>query len=62
MKKQITGVKKITVSHHKKGCHVTAKSHKNHVSPSNKEKLHALKNLEGIWANKDTSFFDKRDA
>jgi len=30
--------------------------------PSPEKRLQALKRLEGIWANKDTSFFDKKHA
>jgi len=32
------------------------------ADPSRERRLHALKNLEGMWANKDTSFFDKKHA
>jgi len=30
-----------------------------HPDPEVQKKLDALKTLEGIWANKDTSFFDR---
>lgn len=46
------------------------RSFKYYVIPSNpyksdnpvvQKKLNALKSLEGIWADKDTSFFDRDD-
>lgn len=51
---------------HKKTCSTSVKANvRSHVSAKSvlfDSKLRTLKRLEGIWADKDTSFFDKKDA